>query len=76
MLGLRPGRLGRRPCRLGLRPGWMAQRGKQIDGQTNRRKIVTFYRPLSLIRAAALLPLKKTKKISFKDKSRAGQGNR
>jgi len=67
--------LGLRPCRLGPRPGWMAQRGKQIDRQTNRRKIVTFYRTLSLIGAAALLPRKKTKTISFKDKSRAGQEN-
>jgi hypothetical protein len=50
----------------------MAQRGKQIDGQTNGRKIVTFYRTfLSLIGATALL-----KKISLKDKSIAGQENR
>ena len=50
-------------------PGLMAQRGKRMDGWTNgrtekqkdRQKISPFYKTLSPIGAAALLPPKKTK---------------
>ena len=59
-------------------PGLMAQRGKRMDGRTNgrtekqkdRQKISPFYKTLSPIGAAALLPPKKTKEGT------AGQGNR
>ena len=59
-------------------PGLMAQRGKRMDGRTNgrtekqkdRQKISPFYKTLSPIGAAALLPPKKTKEGT------AGQGSR
>ena len=59
-------------------PDLMAQRGKRMDGRTNgrtekqkdRQKISPFYKTLSPIGAAALLPPKKTKEGT------AGQGSR
>ena len=59
-------------------PGLMAQKRKRMDGWTNgrtekqkdRQKISPFYKTLSPIGAAALLPPKKTKEGT------AGQGNR
>ena len=87
---LRPAWLALRPVWLALGPsrgGWTdgqtngrtykcmnIRMYKHTNVQTDGRKISSFYRTLSPIRAAALLPLKKTKKISFKDKRRAGQG--
>ena len=59
---LRHGWLGVRPGWLGLKPGWMAQRGGRTDKRTNVQKISPFYKALSPIRAAALLPPMKTKK--------------
>ena len=55
-LGLRPSQPGLRPSQPGL-AGW--PRGG--DGRTNVQKISPFYRTLSPIRAANLLPLMKTK---------------
>ena len=55
---LRPSQPGLRPGWLGLRLGWMAQRGGQTNVRTYGRtyKISPFYRTLSPIGVAALLP--------------------
>ena len=45
-----------------------------MDGQTDRRKIYPFYRTMSPIGAAALLPQCKPKKCHFKIKVKQGKG--
>ena len=55
---------------------WLDDPEGGTDGWMDKQKISAFYRTSSPIGAAALLPPMKTIKISFKNKSRAGQGNR
>ena len=79
--GLRPSQPGLSPSQPGLRPSQLSLKPEggtdgHTDGRTNKQKISPFYRTLSPIGAAALLPAMETKKISFKNVSRAGQGNR